>query len=190
MKFTIHTMDIDNTVKSKEELRQLVKLLKGKQETAEYFRRSAIIMDSIESQPGFRDASTVMMYWSIRGEVFTHDFIRKWAGKKRIVLPSVDGDTMNLKIFNGEEHLIDGDLYRIPEPDGPLFFDQESIDLIIVPGIAFDRKNNRMGRGKAYYDRFLVTIKAKKTGVCFRFQMFDDIPADENDIRMDMVITD
>lgn len=175
---------------SKKELRQLVKQLREKQDIGEYNIKSAVIMQSVENLAGFRDAATVMIYWSVRGEVNTHDFIRKWAGKKRLVLPSVDGETMNLKIFEGSDALIAGDLYGIPEPDGPLFKDHKSIDLIVVPGVAFDRNNNRMGRGKAYYDRFLSSVIAKKIGVCFRFQMFDEIPADENDIRMDMVITD
>jgi 5-formyltetrahydrofolate cyclo-ligase len=177
------------TGQSKKELRRLVKLLKEKQETGDYFSSSALIMKSVEAQPAFRAASTVMIYWSIRGEVFTHDFIRKWSGEKRFVLPSVNGEIMNLKLYGGEERLVAGDLYQIPEPDGPLFDDLKSIDLVIVPGIAFDRKNNRMGRGKAYYDRFLKLLQTTKIGVCFTFQLFDVIPADENDVGMDMVIT-
>ncbi len=176
--------------KSKKDLRQLVKQLRENQDITEYNNKSAVIMQSVETLPAFGDARTVMLYWSVSGEVSTHNFIRKWAGKKRLILPSVDGDTMNLKIFEGSNSMVVGDLYGIPEPDGPLFLDYDSIDLIVVPGVAFDRKNNRMGRGKAYYDRFLTTVKAIKIGVCFRFQMFDEIPADENDIRMDMVITD
>ena len=59
----------------------------------------------------------------------------------------------------------------------------------MVPGMAFDRNNNRMGRGKGYYDRFLATIpQAYKIGVCFKFQLVDEIPTDALDIRMDEII--
>jgi len=173
----------------KKELRKLIRQLKEKQNTEAYFRESAEIMAAVEQLPAFINASTVMAYWSIKSEVYTHDFVKKWSNRKRIILPSVDGDKMNLKLYQGDDNLVPGGLYEIPEPDGPVFTDYESIDIIIVPGIAFDKANNRMGRGKAYYDRFLNPLKSLKIGVCFSFQLFDEIPADEHDIRMDMVIT-
>lgn len=177
-----------NIQELKKELRRKVKLLKENHVESAYFKESVEILTSVEMHPAFVNAQTVMAYWSIKGEVFTHDFVRKWSSKKRIILPSVDRDVMNLKWFDGSEKLIAGDLYGIPEPDGPLFTEYEMIDLIIVPGVAFDKKNNRMGRGKAYYDKFLHNLNAPKIGICFNFQLFDDIPFDANDIKMDVVI--
>lgn len=178
----------DNIQELKKELRRKVKLLKKNHAESAYFKDSAEILASVETHTAFINAQTVMAYWSIKGEVFTHDFIRKWSSKKRIILPSVDADVMNLKLFNGSDKLIAGDLYNIPEPDGRLFTEYEKIDLIIVPGVAFDKSNNRMGRGKAYYDKFLHNIKVPKIGICFNFQLFDNIPIDVNDIKMDVVI--
>ena len=178
----------DNIREQKKELRRTVKLLKENHAESAYFKESEEILASVGMHQAFVNAQTVMAYWSIKGEVFTHDFIRKWSSKKRIILPSVDGDVMNLKLFDGSDKLIAGDLYNIPEPDGPLFTEYEKIDLIIVPGVAFDRSNNRMGRGKAYYDKFLHDIKTPKIGICFNFQLFDNIPFDANDIKMDVVI--
>ncbi|MFH1120347.1 MAG: 5-formyltetrahydrofolate cyclo-ligase [Bacteroidota bacterium] len=146
-------------------------------------------MKQVEELPGFINSTTLMVYWSIKGEVYTHDFIRKWVGKKRIILPSVDGENMYLKQSDENSCMIPGDIYDIPEPEGPLFVNYNEIDLIVVPGIAFDKSNNRMGRGKGYYDRFLHSKNATKAGVCFRFQLFDKIPAGEYDVKMDMVIT-
>ncbi len=173
----------------KKEVRKLIKQLKEQQLQEDYFFESAEIMKTVEQLPAFVSASTVMVYWSIKGEVYTHEFINKWSSHKRIILPSVEGELMNLKLYQGDDNLIPGDRYEIPEPDGPVFTDYESIDLIIVPGIAFDKANNRMGRGKAYYDRFLKSLKVTKVGVCFFFQLLDEVPADQNDISMDMVIT-
>ncbi|MBW6490311.1 MAG: 5-formyltetrahydrofolate cyclo-ligase [Lentimicrobium sp.] len=171
-------------------LRQEVKHRKSLQNPDDYFRASATIMNKLEQLPEFNDAAIVLAYWSVPGEVFTHDFVKRWSESRRILLPSVDGDTMLIKEYNSENSLIPGDLYGIPEPDGQIFTEYELIDFAIVPGVAFDRNNNRMGRGKAYYDKFLSSIKTFKAGVCFDFQMFDEVPADENDILMDVVITE
>lgn len=180
------TMDINE---SKRNLRKQVNLQKTalKRTEAELF--SEIIFKKVEEIPEFIASKTILAYWSIEGEVITHRFIEKWAGKKRILLPSVDGEIMHIKEYKSDQALISGERFGIPEPDGPLFKDFAAIDFIIVPGVAFDLKNNRMGRGKAYYDRFLKSIKAYKCGICFSFQLFSEIPADENDICMDCVVT-
>ncbi|NTW26655.1 MAG: 5-formyltetrahydrofolate cyclo-ligase [Lentimicrobium sp.] len=170
-------------------LRQQIKILKRNHKDDAYYAESTLIIRQLEELPEFKKAKTIMAYWSIKGEVYTHDFITRWCRQKRFVLPSVDGNIMHLKIFEGSDNLTPGDLYSIPEPDGPIFHDISDIDLIIVPGIAFDLNNNRMGRGKAYYDRFLGSTTAIKVGICFRFQLFNEVPCDENDIKMDMVIS-
>lgn len=174
----------------KKELRQLIKHLKHEHSHELRLQRSENIMAKVEQLPQFKKASTIMAYWSFDGEVYTQDALVKWAANKRIILPSVDGDTMNLKVFTSVDHLVPGDMFAIPEPAGELFFDYNAIDFIIVPGVAFDTNNNRMGRGKAYYDRFLSAMTAAfKVGVCFSFQLFDRVPVDEYDRPVDMVVT-
>ncbi len=69
------------------------------------------------------------------------------------------------------------------------FADPKDIDLVITPGLAFDHNNNRLGHGKGYYDRLLAGMRAFKIGVCFNFQLFNEIPYTLNDVKMDMVIT-
>ncbi|MCK5776849.1 MAG: 5-formyltetrahydrofolate cyclo-ligase [Bacteroidales bacterium] len=146
------------------------------------------ILQQIEETEIFQQAKTVMVYWSMDDEVFTHDFVQKWAKHKTIILPVVNGDQLELKVFSGLQNLISGDRFGIPEPKGELFTAANDIDLIIVPGVAFDNDGNRMGRGKAYYDKLLRASKAYKMGICFPFQIFDTIPYDELDVRMDLVI--
>lgn len=62
--------------------------------------------------------------------------------------------------------------------------------MIIVPGVAFDNNNNRLGRGKAYYDKLLKESKSYKVGVCFDFQLIEEVPVDEYDIKMDLIISE
>jgi 5-formyltetrahydrofolate cyclo-ligase len=76
------------------------------------------------------------------------------------------------------------------EPQGADFSSPLSIELAIVPGIAFDRRGHRMGRGGGFYDRLLPNLRAFNIGVCFSFQMFDTIPSAAHDIAMDRVVTE
>ena len=79
----------------------------------------------------------------------------------------------------------------IEEPTGDETTDINAIELIIVPGVAYDRRGNRIGRGKGYYDRLLSSTSATKIGVGYDFQLIgEDIPAEEHDVAMDIVITD
>ena len=72
----------------------------------------------------------------------------------------------------------------------PVVVDDATIDFIAVPGVAFDLKGNRLGRGKGYYDRLLPRIpSAYKAGICFPFQLVEEVPAESFDIRMDIIIT-
>ncbi|MDE6243728.1 MAG: 5-formyltetrahydrofolate cyclo-ligase, partial [Muribaculaceae bacterium] len=64
------------------------------------------------------------------------------------------------------------------------------MELIVVPAVAYDRRGNRLGRGKGYYDRLLATTKASKIGVAYEFQVVDDIPAESHDVPVDIVITE
>ena len=81
-------------------------------------------------------------------------------------------------------------VYGIEEPTGEAFTDYAAIDFIVVPGVAFDAKGNRLGRGKGYYDRLLPRIPtAYKAGICFPFQLVEEVPAESFDVRMDIIIT-
>ena len=173
----------------KNALRKKIKALKAKINFEEKKSRSKNILLKLEQNQIFINADTVMLYWSMTDEVFTHDFVIKWACKKKIILPSVAGDELILKKFTGTKNLIAGDRYGILEPDGETFNNKNDIDLIVVPGVAFDKHNNRMGRGKAYYDKLLKTSKAKRIGICFNFQLLEKIPHDKYDIKMDLVIS-
>jgi 5-formyltetrahydrofolate cyclo-ligase len=80
--------------------------------------------------------------------------------------------------------------YGILEPVSIKKAEVSDIDLIIVPGIAFDINGGRCGFGKGYYDRLLCESKAKKIGLCYDFQLVREIETDEHDIPMDMIITE
>ena len=100
------------------------------------------------------------------------------------------GDDLRLLPYNGTDSLKPG-IFGIMEPiEQKTTVDESEIDLIIVPGVAFDRQLNRMGRGKGYYDRLLSTLQVPKIGICFDFQLQDMIPIEPFDKKMDMIITE
>ncbi len=174
----------------KSELRKYIRELKKQYPFELKKQKSENIFNRLEKHDFFLDAKVVMLYWSMKDEVFTHDFVNKWVNKKTMILPAVKGDELELRKFEGLENMIIGESFGIAEPAGEAFKNTDEIDLIIVPGVAFDKQNNRLGRGKAYYDKLLKTSNAKKIGLCFDFQLLDSVPVDEHDIKMDLVISD
>lgn len=150
--------------------------------------QSAEIFTALEAHPAFRAARIVLLYYSLKDEVNTHEFVRKWSREKQILLPVVVGDDLELRIYTGPEDLTTG-AYGIEEPTGALFTDYATIDFAVIPGVAFDAAGNRLGRGKGYYDRLLPHLTAFKAGICFSFQLVEEVPAEPFDIRMDAVIT-
>ncbi len=148
---------------------------------------SATILSELEHHPSFRKARTVVLYHSLTDEVYTHEFIETWKEKKKILLPVVCGDCLELREYAGKAQTAQG-CFGITEPLGTPFTEYDKIDLVIVPGVAFDRNKNRLGRGKGYYDKLLPLIKARKIGLCFPFQVVEQVPTEPLDIGMDDLI--
>ena len=176
---------------TKQELRKEIRAAKKAVPFLEKCRRSEGIMRQVEALEEFRRAGTVLLYWSMDDEVQTHDFVNRWYREKCILLPCVDGDDLRLRQYTGSECLKAGEQFGIGEPTGPEFTDLDSVELIIVPGVAFDSEGNRMGRGRGFYDRLLKsTPKAYKVGVAFDFQVIDRVPVEEFDVAMDRVVSE
>ncbi|WP_294627419.1 5-formyltetrahydrofolate cyclo-ligase [uncultured Bacteroides sp.] len=178
-------------MEKKKELRKCIASQKIRYKDSSVLKsQSAKILAALEAHPAFRAANTILLYHSLKDEVDTHAFIRKWSNRKRILLPVVIGNDLELRIYSTPEDMTIGS-YGIKESTGEVFIDYAAIDFIAVPGVAFDLKGNRLGRGKGYYDRLLPRIpSAFKAGICFPFQLVEEVPAEPHDIRMDTIITD
>ncbi len=181
-------MDI---ILSKKELRKEVKSLKLQITSKQKLVSSAIIFEKIENIEIFQKAKTILLYWSLDDEVATHNHVKKWSTQKKVLLPVIDKDELVIREFTDEGLMKESLRFGIKEPIGENFVQLEQIDLVVVPGIAFDKNNNRLGRGKGYYDKLLPKlISAYKIGVCYRLQLLEEIPFDEKDVKMDFVVTD
>lgn len=165
-------------------------LLKKSYPMSELHEWSDQIACLLEETSLFRQAQHIAMYHALPGEVQTASLLKKWFTSKDLWLPLVEGENLKLIQYTGEENLRKG-AFGIWEPKG---IAQDSIevklDLIITPGVAFDRQCNRLGRGKGFYDRLLKTQQAPKIGICYEFQLLESIPTESFDIPMDGVITE
>jgi len=174
-------------INKKNNIRQQVRQYKRQITVIQKQKNADTVFQKIESFPEFQKAKTILIYWSTPGELPTKLIIEKWCSAKEILLPSVQGDDIKIKRYSSENKMKQGNA-GIWEPE-PADNYMGSIDLVIVPGIAFDRRKNRLGRGKGYYDRFLLNSKAIRWGVGFDFQLFNSVPCSSNDIPMDKIIT-
>lgn len=171
----------------KKELRSHIKALKKTYSSQQLLAQSELILSTLEQHPDFINANTVMLYHSLPDEVNTHAFIKKWRYLKRIILPTVVGDDIVPVELTRETDFATGD-FNIQEPQNHPY--EGGYDLIVVPGVAFDKSGNRIGRGRGYYDRFLRQhLSVKRIGICFDFQLVESVPTEPTDVRMDEVIT-
>ncbi|GIU70753.1 MAG: 5-formyltetrahydrofolate cyclo-ligase [Candidatus Nitrosocaldaceae archaeon] len=132
----------------------------------------------------FKEAEIVGGYYPIGSEVQTFkilDFVLK---NKVLALPKVDKEIKFVRVDNLKE-LVKG-RYNIMEPRGEI----TKPDLILVPAIAFDEKGYRIGYGKGYYDKYLSKNDCYSIGLAYDFQVLKEIPHEDHDIRVDMIVTD
>ena len=159
---------------------------------------SRTIVQRFMSLPEYAAAKTVLFYLDVRSEVRTrHELPNALTSGKKIVVPyCVDGE---LELFHLEsmDELSVG-MYKILEPKPELRTVEakkvsvEELDLIMVPGVAFDRRGGRTGHGKGYYDKLLEHARRETplVALAFECQLFDEIPMMDHDVFMDKVVTE
>ena len=172
---------------TKQALRQLIRLRKQQHSTGE----SVAVIAQLKENPRFSLARTLLLYSALPDEVQTQPLLNQLAAEgKTVLLPRVTSNTdMELRCYTGAADLQKG-AFGIMEPIGEVFTDYATIDVAVIPGMAFDPNGHRLGRGKGYYDRFLARIPhVHKIGLCFAWQLVDCVPTDVNDIMMDCVVS-
>lgn len=177
-------------MKTKSELRREIRLRKRVLTSSAVPVYAQRAFELVASTPAFREARVVLLYAALPDEVPTLDLIARTEGKT-LLLPRVVGDELELRLYTTPDNLVESEDFHILEPTGPLFTDYATIDLAVIPGMAFDAEGHRLGRGKGFYDRFLghpACRQLTKVGLCFDFQLLDNVPADAHDIAVDDVL--
>ena len=170
---------------SKEEIRKSIRQKKKLLSSEDKLQASELVFKQLFQLEQWKKANRVLSYHSLPDELQTIEYLDKMLSKE-LFLPKVDGDTLKIVAYD-KSRLITG-AYNILEPDDDNYFPVEDIELIIIPGVAFDKQKNRLGRGKGYYDKLLSNTDAFKIGICYDFQLVDEISTDAHDIKMDIVI--
>lgn len=174
---------------NKEDVRNRIKARKSLLSAIEKTQAAASVFHKLEQSAAFALAENILLYHSLPDELSSREFLDRWSGRKHFFLPRVNG--LNLEILPYDRSRLALGSFHIEEPVGDETTDISEIELIVVPAVAYDRKGNRVGRGKGYYDRLLAETKATKVGVGYDFQLLDeDIDAEPHDVAVDIVITE
>ena len=174
--------------KQKRDLREILEQRRRVYDASKAELDSQTLIKRISQLPQFQQAQTVMLYMPIHNEVNLKGLLDLYAGQKTLLLPVTHRHSMQAHPYAGEENMKRGK-YRVVEPTTPPY--KGSIDLILVPGVAFDKQMHRLGRGGGFYDKFLRRHpQAMKIGVGYDFQIYKKgIPHSLLDITMDAIIT-
>ena len=181
-------------MESKKELRKRILSIRNNMPGEDVVNNSRIIRDKIIGLDVYKQSKVIFIYMDFKNEVMTSDLIKHMLfEKKRVVVPYTDTVSTVLipSEITGESDLkLNSFGYSEPKKVSPVNI--EEIDLVIVPGVVFDKNLNRIGFGKGYYDRILNKLKAsaRKVAVAHDFQVLEEIPAEEHDVKMDMIITE
>lgn len=162
--------------------KQIRKNIKNKE------KLDSIIYNKIISSKEYKESNLILTYVSLKEEVDTIKLIKHSLNiGKQVAVPKCIGNLIEFYYINTVEDISNG-TFNILEP----ITDKKVIDyddsICIVPGIAFDKENNRIGYGRGFYDRFLENYNGIKIGLTYKECICDKIDADENDIKMDKVI--
>lgn len=159
------------------------------------YTRSLAACKRLTAQPEFHDANVVMLYLALPDEVESANIaLTAWQGGKTVVVPKVQWEhnrIMPVEISSLELGMTVG-RFGVPEPTNYKPVPMNMLDLIVVPGLAFDRKGWRLGRGGGCYDRFLSqpALTATTCGLAFQEQVREELPVEDHDLPVNMLVTD
>ena len=153
--------------------------------------KSEKIQDRLFSLLQYGKSKTVMFFVSFNSEVSTHGMIREALKSKIVVVPKVADNEIEPSVIIDFDNLVPSGKFGILEPIEAMKIAYKNIDLILVPGIAFDMEGHRIGYGFGYYDKLLAKVpKAVKIGLAFDFQVVDKIPSEAHDVSVDFIVTE
>ena len=157
--------------------------------------QSRSIMKTLVGRKEFQAAGKILIYLSKDGEVGTDNLlVRAFEFGKRVCVPVVDRESDELRISElpGPDASFRLGAFGVREPEDLNFVSPDQIDLVVVPGLAFDRRGGRIGYGKGYYDGLLSRLDSQvpRIALAFEYQVLDTVPQDGNDIQVDAIITE
>jgi 5-formyltetrahydrofolate cyclo-ligase len=187
------TGSADSTERVKSDLRSAMRWQLKKITEEKRASDSTKICASLERQDFFKNAASILFFaplpeepdlWPLLSDVL--------ASKKLVALPCFDSENESYvprRVGDIHVEIISGKFGIREAAPTCVAIPLQDLDLVLVPGVAFDSNGHRLGRGKGFYDRLLRNFTGKKIGVAFDEQIVDAVPAGKNDVRMDLILT-
>lgn len=183
--------------KTKQEIRENIAENLAMLSESEHIEKLKAIENRLFEFANFLESNIVLLYVNNTNEVSTHSIIKKsFDISKIVVLPAFDPtkNEMNLmKIDAFPADLIPGPRNIIePDPSRCKMVPIESIDIAIIPGVAFDERGGRIGSGEGYYDRFIpkLSVTTRKVALALEDQIVSQVPIESHDKHVDIIITE
>ena len=176
---------------TREEIRSEVRKKRMALSAIQAVEMSLRICEKIIALPEYIRAKRVLCYMSMPDEVRTKGIL--WAierGGRELFLPATRPDGLMDAVRVDRDTVYRPDSYGIETPVSGDILPPEELDLVLVPGIAFDRRGNRLGFGKGYFDRFLARCRCPAIGLAYEAQLVDAIEPAEHDVPMDKIVTE
>ena len=177
----------------KDEIRKQILEKRSNLSLEEVDKKSELIIENLT--PYLKNAQNIMIFTDMKNEVRITKLIELDPEKNFFISKIVNSKNREMKINKYNENELVLHKFGYYESSSDDFYDEKILDIVIVPALAFDSSKNRIGFGGGYYDTFLNKVREKNKntlfiGVCYDFQMIEEVPIEGHDITLDLVINE
>jgi len=174
---------------TKKEIRQQVLKMRRDMTEEQVMELSELICNKIRETAAYKEAEKICLYMPIDNEVdVTMLAHQAWTEGKSLWLPKTNGTVMDFFKFDQDTSFVTG-AYGMLEPVSEEVLEMDGRTLVLMPGVAFSYEGGRIGYGGGYYDKYLHGhTECKTIAVCYGFQILDELPLEEHDVKPDMII--
>ena len=177
----------------KDEIRKQILEKRSNLSFEEVDKKSELIIENLT--PYLKNAQNIMIFTDMKNEVRITKLIELYPEKNFFISKIVNSKNREMKINKYNENELVLHKFGYYESSSDDFYDEKILDIVIVPALAFDSSKNRIGFGGGYYDTFLNKVREKNKntlfiGVCYDFQMIEEVPIEGHDITLDLVINE
>ena len=177
----------------KDEIRKQILEKRSNLSLEEVDKKSELIIENLT--PYLKNAQNIMIFTDMKNEVRITKLIELYPEKNFFISKIVNSKNREMKINKYNENELILHKFGYYESSSNDFYDEKILDIVIVPALAFDSSKNRIGFGGGYYDTFLNKVREKNKntlfiGVCYDFQMIEEVPIEGHDITLDLVINE
>ena len=177
----------------KDKIRQEILKKRNNLSTEEVEKKSDLIIQNLEKF--IKNAENIMIFMDMKNEVRITKLMKLYPEKSFFIPKITDSKNREMKINRYNENELVLHKFGYYESSSSDFYNENILDIVIVPAVVFDLEKNRIGFGGGYYDTFLKKIRGgnKKVlfiGICYDFQIIEKVPAEEHDVVLDFVVSE